>query len=62
MEPYDILQFPTAREIVVDAGYLGTGRHIIHALVEVDVTLARQRLQDDGRDRPRARYISSTTC
>jgi pyruvate/2-oxoglutarate dehydrogenase complex dihydrolipoamide acyltransferase (E2) component len=46
MEPYDILQFPTAREIVVDAGYLGTGRHIIHALVEVDVTLARQRLRE----------------
>ena len=45
MNPYDILPFPPEREIVVDAGHLGTGRHIIYALVEVDITLARQRLR-----------------
>lgn len=46
MEPYDFLPFPAAREIVVDAGYLASGRHIIHALVEVDITLARERLRE----------------
>jgi pyruvate/2-oxoglutarate dehydrogenase complex dihydrolipoamide acyltransferase (E2) component len=38
---FDIRPFPRAREIVVDAGYLGTGRHIIYGLLEVDVTRAR---------------------
>jgi hypothetical protein len=38
---YDLYPFPPEREIVVDAGYLGTGRHIIYALVELDVTRAR---------------------
>lgn len=34
-------KFPVEREIVVDAGYLGTGRHMIYALLEVDITTAR---------------------
>ena len=38
---FDILSFPPERGLVVDAGYLGTGRHITHGLVEVDVTRAR---------------------
>ena len=38
---YDLYPFPPEREIVVDAGYLGTGRHITYALVELDVTHAR---------------------
>jgi pyruvate/2-oxoglutarate dehydrogenase complex dihydrolipoamide acyltransferase (E2) component len=37
----DLYPFPPEREIIVDAGYLGAGRHIIYALVEVDVTRAR---------------------
>jgi pyruvate/2-oxoglutarate dehydrogenase complex dihydrolipoamide acyltransferase (E2) component len=41
MSEYNIYPFPRGREIVVDAGYLGAGRHIIHGLVEVDVTRAR---------------------
>jgi pyruvate/2-oxoglutarate dehydrogenase complex dihydrolipoamide acyltransferase (E2) component len=45
MDSYDRLPFPPEREIVVDAGYLGTGRHIIHGLLEVDVTLPRERLR-----------------
>jgi pyruvate/2-oxoglutarate dehydrogenase complex dihydrolipoamide acyltransferase (E2) component len=43
---YDLSKFPAEREIVVDAGYLGTGRHITYALVEADVTRARQQLND----------------
>ena len=38
---YDLHPFPPEREIIVDAGYLGTGRHVTHALVELDVTRAR---------------------
>jgi pyruvate/2-oxoglutarate dehydrogenase complex dihydrolipoamide acyltransferase (E2) component len=42
---YDLYPFPPEREIVVDAGYLGTGRHITYALVELDVTRARELLR-----------------
>jgi pyruvate/2-oxoglutarate dehydrogenase complex dihydrolipoamide acyltransferase (E2) component len=37
VEPY-----PKLRRFALDAGRLGRGRHIIHALIEVDVTGARQ--------------------
>jgi pyruvate/2-oxoglutarate dehydrogenase complex dihydrolipoamide acyltransferase (E2) component len=39
-------KFPPQREIVVDAGYLASGRHIIYALLEVDVTDARIGLEE----------------
>ena len=42
MERFDKLPFPPERAIVVDAGYLAAKRHIIHGLVEVDVTRARE--------------------
>ena len=45
---YDIFSFPTERKIVVDAGYLGARRHIIYGLVEVDVTRARQLLEEQS--------------
>jgi pyruvate/2-oxoglutarate dehydrogenase complex dihydrolipoamide acyltransferase (E2) component len=45
MSHFDILPFPPEREIVVDAGYLGSRRHIIYGLVEVDVTKARELLR-----------------
>ena len=48
---YDLYPFPPEREIVVDAGYLGTGRHIIYALVELDVTRARELLRLPPRRR-----------
>ncbi len=43
---YDILPFPYEREIVVDSGRQASHRHIIHALIEVDVTDARQRIRE----------------
>jgi pyruvate/2-oxoglutarate dehydrogenase complex dihydrolipoamide acyltransferase (E2) component len=50
---YDILPFERDRELVVDAGYLAARRHIVHGLLEVDVTLPRQILKNtsgaDGR-------------
>ena len=51
---YDLYPFPAEREIVVDAGYLGTGRHIIHALVELDVTRARELLRAASEAQGRA--------
>lgn len=47
---YDLTKFPAEREIVVDAGYLGTGRHVIYALLELDVTRSRERIQDISSD------------
>lgn len=42
MGHFDIQPVPPGREIVVDAGYLASRRHIIYGLVEVDVTRARE--------------------
>jgi pyruvate/2-oxoglutarate dehydrogenase complex dihydrolipoamide acyltransferase (E2) component len=38
---YDILPFPSSRKVIVDAGRLASRRHIVHGLLEVDVTAAR---------------------
>lgn len=48
---FDIRPFPREREIVVDSGYLGTGRHLIYGLVEVDVTAPRERLRALSEER-----------
>jgi pyruvate/2-oxoglutarate dehydrogenase complex dihydrolipoamide acyltransferase (E2) component len=54
----EIRPFPREREIVVDAGYLGAGRHIIYALLEVDITRARHLI--DLASRQHAQSISFT--
>jgi pyruvate/2-oxoglutarate dehydrogenase complex dihydrolipoamide acyltransferase (E2) component len=38
---YTIKPFPPARQIIRDAGRLGSRRHVIHGLLEIDVTQAR---------------------
>lgn len=38
---YHVLPFPAARQIVVDAGRLGAKRHLVHGLLEFDVTRSR---------------------
>ena len=43
---YTTKPFPVARQTVVDAGWLGARRHLIHALLELDVTPVRQQLRD----------------
>jgi len=48
---YNLTNFPAEREIVVDAGYLGTGRHVIYALLEVDVTHAQEKIHNMSTDR-----------
>jgi pyruvate/2-oxoglutarate dehydrogenase complex dihydrolipoamide acyltransferase (E2) component len=50
MSQFDIYPFAREREIVVDAGYLAAGRHIIYGLVEVDVTRAREIVRDQATD------------
>jgi pyruvate/2-oxoglutarate dehydrogenase complex dihydrolipoamide acyltransferase (E2) component len=42
MDQFDILPFHPGREIVIDAGYLASNRHITYGLVEADVTRARE--------------------
>ncbi len=46
-----ILYLCEEREIVIDTGYLGTGRHVIYALLEVDVTQAREKIHDMSTER-----------
>lgn len=43
---FDLKKFPAEREIVVDAGFLASGRHIIYALLEVDVTHGKNSLKE----------------
>jgi len=59
MGHFDVLNFPPERGLVVDAGYLGTGRHITYGLVEVDVTKARElRRQLSERDEAKISFTA----
>jgi hypothetical protein len=40
-EEYTIEPIPKMRRFSLDAGYLGRRRHIVHGLIEVDVTEPR---------------------
>jgi len=50
---FDILPFPSSRQVIIDSGYLSSRRHIIHGFFELDVTEARRILKgtsgSDGR-------------
>jgi len=39
---YQVIPFPAARHVIVDAGRLASRRHIIHGLLELDVTRPRE--------------------
>lgn len=59
---YEILSFPSERKLVVDAGYLASGRHIIYGLVEVDVTDIRREMlsrKAAGEDLSFTAYIAA---
>ena len=43
---YKIEPIPRMRRFVSDAGHLGRRRHIIHGLIEADVTVVRQHLRE----------------
>ena len=43
---YTTVPFPKQRQVIVDTLRLGRRKHTIHGLLEVDVTEARQFIQD----------------
>jgi pyruvate/2-oxoglutarate dehydrogenase complex dihydrolipoamide acyltransferase (E2) component len=43
---YRVVPFPTERDIIVDSLRVGSRRHMIHGLVEADVTRARQYIRE----------------
>ena len=48
-EGYRTESFPVTRRSALDAGRLGRHKHIVHALIEVDVSVARQVIGDHLR-------------
>jgi pyruvate/2-oxoglutarate dehydrogenase complex dihydrolipoamide acyltransferase (E2) component len=44
--PYQVIPFPRIRRVIVDGGRIGARRHMIHGLIEVDVTSARQIIRE----------------
>ena len=49
-QPYTIEPIPPMRRFAFDAGYLGRRRHIVHGLIEVDVTDARLAIRTYDRE------------
>jgi pyruvate/2-oxoglutarate dehydrogenase complex dihydrolipoamide acyltransferase (E2) component len=45
-QDYQVIPFPKIRRLMVDGGRLARQKHVIHGLVEVDVTCARQAIRD----------------
>jgi pyruvate/2-oxoglutarate dehydrogenase complex dihydrolipoamide acyltransferase (E2) component len=43
---YKVVPFPKMRRLVIDSGWIGSRKNIIHGLIEVDVTKARQYLRE----------------
>ena len=47
---YRLEPIPPMRRFSIDAGYLGRRRHIVHGLIEVDVTDARELIREHERE------------
>jgi pyruvate/2-oxoglutarate dehydrogenase complex dihydrolipoamide acyltransferase (E2) component len=43
---YQIIPFPKIRHLMVDGGHMGRQKHLIHGLVEMDVTDARRLIRE----------------
>lgn len=43
---YQVIPFPKIRRLMVDGGRLGRQKHLVHGLVEMDVTHARRLIRD----------------
>jgi len=43
---YQVIPYPKIRRLMADGGRLGRQKHIVHGLVEMDVTCARQAIRD----------------
>jgi pyruvate/2-oxoglutarate dehydrogenase complex dihydrolipoamide acyltransferase (E2) component len=46
--PFEVRPFPRERHDVVDALEVGVRRHMVHALLELDVTRARERIRGEA--------------
>jgi len=43
---YQVVPFPAARKVIVDAGRLASRRHVVHGLLEIDVTRPREFIRE----------------
>ena len=43
---YQLVPFPKIRRLMVDGGYMARQKHLIHGLVEMDVTHARRMIHE----------------
>ncbi|MGD9002257.1 MAG: 2-oxo acid dehydrogenase subunit E2 [Anaerolineae bacterium] len=48
-QAYSVERIPPMRRFAIDAGYLGRRRHIVHGLIEADVTDAREFIREHER-------------
>jgi pyruvate/2-oxoglutarate dehydrogenase complex dihydrolipoamide acyltransferase (E2) component len=48
-QPFRVEPIPAMRRFAMDSGYLGRRRHIVHGLIEVDVTDARRLIREHER-------------
>jgi pyruvate/2-oxoglutarate dehydrogenase complex dihydrolipoamide acyltransferase (E2) component len=48
-QTYRVEPIPPMRRFALDAGYLGRRRHIVHGLIEVDVTGAREAIREHAQ-------------
>jgi pyruvate/2-oxoglutarate dehydrogenase complex dihydrolipoamide acyltransferase (E2) component len=48
-KPFRLEPIPAMRRFAMDSGYLGRRRHIVHGLIEVDVTQARRLIREHER-------------
>lgn len=52
--PYEVKEFPSSRQSTFDVGYLGLRKHHIKALIELDVTRARELIREYRNQRKTA--------
>jgi pyruvate/2-oxoglutarate dehydrogenase complex dihydrolipoamide acyltransferase (E2) component len=48
-EVFRIIPFPRMRQFSLDAGRLGSSKHIVHGLIEVDVTEPRRHIREEAQ-------------
>jgi pyruvate/2-oxoglutarate dehydrogenase complex dihydrolipoamide acyltransferase (E2) component len=49
-QSFDLEPIPAMRRFAFDSGYLGRKRHIVHGLIEVDITTAREHIEEHKRE------------
>jgi hypothetical protein len=59
---YEVRPFPKIRRLMVDGGQIGRQKHIIHGLVELDVTRPRQIIRDHKARTGEALSFTAYNC